>query len=298
MIQIQYLGEIAALVSALGMVVCSISFEAAGRKVGSLTVNISRLIFGITFLIITTSITRGLPLPVDATLKGYTFLGVSGFIGMFLGDLFMFEAFVLLGARVTTLIMTLVPVVTSISAWIILGETLSLNEVLAISLTVGGIFLVMFYKGKKHKGGVRFPLKGVLYASLGVLGQALGMVFSKIGLENYDPIAGTQIRIIVAIIALVILITTKKKWKEVKFGIKDFGAMKWTLLGSFFGPFLGVVAMLVALKNTSTGIVSTLSSISPILVIPFSVVVFKEKVSLMEVVGAFLSVIGVSLFFI
>jgi len=280
------------------MVVCSVSFEAAGKKVGSLTVNITRLIIGMLFLAVTAQLTRGVALPVDATMKSYTFLGISGFIGMFLGDLFMFESFVLLGARITTLIMTLVPVVTALSAWVILGETLSGMEVLAILLTVGGILLVMYYKGM---GGVKkdiIPLKGVLCAIGGVMGQALGMVFSKIGVEGYDPIASTQIRLIVAIAAFIILITVKGKWSEVGRGIKDVNAMKWIGIGSFFGPFLGVAAMLVALKYASAGIVSTLSSTSPILVIPFSVIIFKERICMMEVLGAVVSVVGVSLFFI
>lgn len=280
------------------MVVCSVSFEAAGKKVGSLTVNITRLIIGMLFLAVTAQLTRGVALPVDATMKSYTFLGISGFIGMFLGDLFMFESFVLLGARITTLIMTLVPVVTALSAWVILGETLSGMEMLAILLTVGGILLVMYYKGR---GGVKrdtIPVKGVLCAMGGVMGQALGMVFSKIGVEGYDPIASTQIRLIVAIAAFLILITIKGKWSEVGRGIKDINAMKWIGVGSFFGPFLGVAAMLVALKYASAGIVSTLSSTSPILVIPFSVVIFKEKICMMEVLGAVISVVGVSLFFI
>jgi len=286
------------LVAAFGMVVCSVSFEAAGKKVGSLTVNITRLIIGMLFLAVTAQLTRGVALPVDATMKSYTFLGISGFIGMFLGDLFMFESFVLLGARITTLIMTLVPVVTALSAWVILGETLSGMEVLAILLTVGGILLVMYYKGM---GGVKkdiIPLKGVLCAIGGVMGQALGMVFSKIGVEGYDPIASTQIRLIVAIAAFIILITVKGKWSEVGRGIKDVNAMKWIGIGSFFGPFLGVAAMLVALKYASAGIVSTLSSTSPILVIPFSVIIFKERICMMEVLGAVVSVVGVSLFFI
>ncbi|OQY42728.1 MAG: hypothetical protein B6227_00980 [Fusobacteriia bacterium 4572_74] len=143
-----------ALVAAFGMVGASISFEIAGKKVGSLTVNIMRLIQGMIFLSITSLYMRGLPFPTDASLKEYTFLGISGFIGMFLGDLFMFESFVLLGARITTLIMTAVPVVTALSAWILIGETLSFKEGLAVFLTVGGIFLVMFYgngSGEKKK---------------------------------------------------------------------------------------------------------------------------------------------------
>lgn len=280
------------------MVVCSVSFEAAGKKVGSLTVNIMRLFIGMAFLSTTAYFTRGMLLPLDATMKSYTFLGISGFIGMFLGDLFMFESFVLLGARVTTLIMTLVPVVTALSAWIILGETLTPLEMLAIFLTVGGILLVMYYKGRGGAVKNTIPLRGILCAIGGVMGQALGMVFSKIGVEGYDPIASTQIRLIVAVIAFIALITIKGRWSEVKIGTRDLKAMKWIGIGSFFGPFIGVAAMLVALKYASAGIVSTLSSTSPVLVIPFSVIIFKEKVCMMEVLGAIISVVGVSLFFI
>lgn len=280
------------------MVVCSVSFEVAGKKVGSLTVNIMRLFIGMAFLSITTYFTRDMLLPLDATMKSYTFLGISGFIGMFLGDLFMFESFVLLGARLTTLIMTLVPVVTALSAWIILGETLTPLEMIAIFLTVGGIILVMYYKGRGGAVKHTIPPKGILCAIGGVMGQALGMVFSKIGVEGYDPIASTQIRLIVAIIAFIALITIRGRWNEVKTGTKDLKAMKWVGIGSFFGPFIGVAAMLVALKYASAGIVSTLSSTSPVLVIPFSVIIFKEKVCIMEVLGAIISVVGVSLFFV
>jgi drug/metabolite transporter (DMT)-like permease len=301
-IKIKYLGETMALVAALGMVGASISFEVAGKKVGSLTVNILRLIQALIFLSITAFFVRGIPFPVDASLKEYTFLGVSGFIGMFLGDLFMFESFVLLGARITTLIMTSVPVVTALSAWIMLGETLSFKEGIAVLLTIGGIFLVMFYgHGKKTKKGEKkekFPIKGILCAIGGVLGQSLGLIFSKIGLESYDPLAATQIRVIVATIAFIILISVRGKWKEVKKGTKDKAALKWLVVGSFFGPFIGVTAMLIALKNASAGIVSTLSSTSPILVIPFCIIIFKEKVKPIEILGAVISVGGASLFFI
>ncbi len=287
-----------ALIAALGMAGASISFEVAGKKVGSLTVNIMRLIQGMIFLSITSFYVRGLPFPVDASPKEYTFLGISGFIGMFLGDLFMFESFVLLGARITTLIMTTVPVVTALSAWIMLGETLSFQEGTAVLLTIGGIFLVMFKSGVKGEKKEKYPIKGILCAVGGVLGQALGMVFSKIGLESYNPIGATQIRIIVATIAFIILISIRGKWGEVKSGIKNKKAFKWLIIGSFFGPFIGVTAMLIALKNTSAGIVSTLSSTSPILVIPFCILIFKERVRPIEILGAVISVGGASLFFI
>jgi len=124
------------------------------------------------------------------------------------------------------------------------------------------------------------------------------LVFSKIGLESYDPLAATQIRVVVAMVAFMILISIRGKWGEVKKGVKNKKALKWLVIGSFFGPFMGVTSMLIALKNASTGIVSTLSSTSPILIIPFCILIFKERVKPIEVLGAVISVGGASLFFI
>ncbi|NLK64704.1 MAG: EamA family transporter, partial [Tissierellia bacterium] len=58
-----------------------------------------------------------------------------------------------------------------------------------------------------------------------------------------------------------------------------YGRNGWELfVGSVTGPYIGVVLSLVALQYTAAGIVSSISSISPILIIPASIVIFKEKV--------------------
>jgi drug/metabolite transporter (DMT)-like permease len=74
--------------------------------------------------------------------------------------------------------------------------------------------------------------------------------------------------------------------------------MKYISIGSFFGPFLGVSFSLLAVQYTATGIVSTIISISPILIIPASILIFKEKVLPKEILGALVSIIGVALLFI
>ena len=74
--------------------------------------------------------------------------------------------------------------------------------------------------------------------------------------------------------------------------------MKGTVIGSVFGTFLGVSFSLLAVKYASTGVASTIMAIVPILLIPPAVFLFKQKVSLPEIIGAFMSVGGVTLFFI
>jgi drug/metabolite transporter (DMT)-like permease len=68
-------------------------------------------------------------------------------------------------------------------------------------------------------------------------------------------------------------------------------------LGSFFASFLGISFSLLAIKNTETGIAGTLMAIQPVILIPFSIVFLKEKVTVIEILGALITVFGVALFF-
>jgi uncharacterized membrane protein len=135
----------------------------------------------------------------------------------------------------------------------------------------------------------------VFYAFLGAVGQAIGLIFSKVGLGNYNTFAATQIRTVAGFICFALFITIRKQWGILPIAIKNKEGIKFTLLGSFFGPFIGVSLSLVAIRCTTAGIVSTITSITPIIIIPFSIFLFKEKVKLIEIFGAFVSVTGVTI---
>ena len=142
------------------------------------------------------------------------------------------------------------------------------------------------------------PIKGFFYAFMGALGQALGLIFSKVGMGNYDAFAATQIRTIAGLIGFSIIITYSNAWRNVFSAIKQVRVMKYITIGSFFGPFLGVSFSLLALQYTATGIASTIMSISRIIIIPFSIIVFNEAVTKKEILGAFISILGVGILFL
>ena len=80
--------------------------------------------------------------------------------------------------------------------------------------------------------------------------------------------------------------------------LRDLPALRFITLGAILGPFLGVAAALFALQRTPAGIASSLTSLSPVLIIPFSMLIFKEKVLPKEVLGALISIAGVALLFL
>jgi drug/metabolite transporter (DMT)-like permease len=262
-------------------------------------VNLIRRVAGFLFLSVFTVFRRGMFFPADASGYNWLWLSLSGLVGFVFGDFFLFKSYTVIGSRFSMLIMNLVPPITALAGFLILGERLSLFHFVGMILTFSGISLAIF---SRRDGEERLSLKlaprGVLYAVGGAVGQALGLILSKLGMKDYDPFAATQIRIIAGIAGYIILVTLMSRWSNVKKAASDGKAIGATTLGAFFGPFLGVSFSLVAIKFTSAGIASTIMALVPVFIILPSVLINKQKVTIKEILGAIISVAGVALFFL
>jgi drug/metabolite transporter (DMT)-like permease len=294
-----HIGEFAALGVAFSWTITALAFEHAAKRVGSLNVNLLRLPIAFIFLTVFNLFSRNFALPTDAGQHQWIWLTISGFVGFVIGDLFLFKAFILIGSRFSMLIMTIVPPMTAFMGWLVLHETLSVFSLLGMVLTITGIVIaVNAHKDQETKKFSAESIKGILYALAGTFGQSGGLILSKIGMQNYNPFASSQIRILAGTVGFVGIMILLKRFNNIFSAIKDMEGMKGILIGSFFGPFLGVGFSLFAIQHSNTGIVSTIMAIVPILIIPPAVFLFKQKISALEVIGAFLSVIGVAMFFI
>lgn len=292
-----HLGEISALCVAVCWTFSALFFEKAGNQIGSLSVNVIRLMAAIILLGLIAWITRGYFLPTDATPYHWFWLSLSGFIGFFLGDLFLFHSYSMIGSRMAQLVMTLAPPITAITGLFVLNEHLALKQSLGITITVCGILLAMVRKKKGEKFNFHVPLKGFLFALGGAAGQAIGLVLSKKGLNGYDVISATQIRAITGGIFFVLLITYLKRWSYIRKAFSNTSGLKFVLSGSVFGPVIGVSLSLFAVAHTEAGVAATLMALVPITIIIPSALMFKEKITFYQVLGAFVSVAGCILLF-
>lgn len=157
---------------------------------------------------------------------------------------------------------------------------------------------------------LHLPLKGVLLGLGGALGQGLGIVLSKIGMNHYAiaakgsqvadyiPFAATQMRIITGVIGFSLIIFLTRRAGVLKKGIKDRRAIAAIFMGAIFGPFVGVSLSLMAVQHTNTAVASTIMATTPIIILIPYVLLYKKKISPIEILGAILSVVGVSLFFL
>jgi drug/metabolite transporter (DMT)-like permease len=288
-----HIGEIAGLGVSICWTVSALTFEKAGHKIGSLSVNFIRLLMAIIFIGITTYFTRGIFFPTDATPYQWFWLGLSGFVGFFLGDMFLFKSYMVIGSRTAALIMSFAPMLTAIIGWFFLNEKLSGMNIAGILVSISGIIIAISNSRMK----LNIPFKGFLLAFGGASGQAVGLILSKKGMGHYDPIAATQIRALFGILSFAILITVLRRWKKVGNSFTHTSSMKFLAVGSMFGPFIGVALSLFAIQQTKTGIASTLMALVPVFIILPSAIMFKEKITPQQVIGAAISIFGASLFF-
>jgi drug/metabolite transporter (DMT)-like permease len=292
-------GELLALATALLWTFSSLAWTSAGRRIGALAVSFIRLVIAAAFMIAYCRVTRGLWLPTDADASTWLFMGASGFFGFFLCDICMFKSLLMIGPRLTLLIFSLSPPIAAIISWVFIDDKLALLQWIAMGITLAGIVWVVMERpnGEASSYLPGHRCRGIMLGVLASLANGIGMVLSKkgIGDGHYDAMAATLIRAIVALPGYVMLITLWRRWPAMLAGARDFRAVGILTFGATVGPFIGVAVSLVALRHAPTGVVATIIATMPVLIMPFTIVLYREKVSLRAAGGAIVAVAGIAM---
>jgi len=292
------LGQVAALGTAACWAAGSYLFTIAARRLGSLTLNQARITLALVFLSAFTFAARGTAWAPEAAPRQILFLVVSGLVGLTLGDWAYFRALVAIGPRLGTLLMTLAPPLTAILAVPVLHERLSWVGIAGMAVTIAGVGWVVL-----ERSAVPIPrghrVLGVAMGALGSLGQAVGLILSKIGMGNeIDPLPATAIRMAAATAGIWLVAGLSRRARNVRLLRTDRTARLAVLGACLLGPVTGVWLSLVAVRLTEAGIAATLMSTTPVLVLPLVMFVGRERVSPRAAFGALVAVAGVGMLFL
>ena len=295
-----FLGEIAALATSFFFALTALIFAATGRMVGSQVTNRVRLLFALVYLVFLNLILFREPLPFSADGSRWVWLGLSGIIGLSLGDTFFFQSLVSVGPRLGSLLLSLAPIFGSLIAWVFFGETLTLLQITGIVLALAGIGWVVLSHEEPPDTPHGDTRRGVLFGILAGLGQAVGLVFSKQGMfGEFSPFQANVIRILAAVIFTWVWTALERKAGATFTALRAKPRVIWLIaLGALAGPLLGVVASLYAVQHTEIGVASTLMALPPVIVLPVSYFVFKEKIGWQAVAGTILAIAGVAVLFL
>jgi len=299
------IGEVAALVTAVFWTVTAVCFEFAARRIGSLALNVLRLAAALILFTILGIVLRGELLPLGAGAEVWFWLSLSGLVGFVFGDLFLFQAYIDIGARLTQVVFASAPLMTAVIGWFALGERISAVGLLGMVVVVAGISLVVMARGPsmpETAGNAASPparrLRGLFFALMGALGQAGGLVLSKIGAPSSDPFVATQIRVIAGLIGFLVVAAVWRRSAEPWKALRDRSVLGVLSVGAFFGPFLGVSLGLFSVQRSNAGVAATLMGLTPILILIPAVFLKSERVTPREAVGALVAVAGSSLLFL
>jgi drug/metabolite transporter (DMT)-like permease len=292
-----FIGEIAALTAAFFWGFGAFLFESAGARIGALATNLMRLLLACLLLSVTLFILQGSFFPLHASKHSVCWLGLSGLVGLALGDGALFYAIVILGPRLSILLLSLAPPFTAIIAWLFLDERLGLYAILGILLTFCAIIWVVSEPhGKEHFRGSKAV--GVTLGLIGALGQGLGVILAKYGLTaELDALSATLLRMIPAAVVMWLFAVIIRQAKPTIVAMKDKRAALAVLGGAVFGPFIGVWLSIVAVKYTEAGVAATLLATVPIMIIPLEFIIHKRKPSMRALLGTMTAVVGIALIF-
>jgi drug/metabolite transporter (DMT)-like permease len=296
------MGEIAALATSFCWSFTSIQFTLASQRIGPGVVNRARLVLAVLYLSLAHLALQRELWPIHAEPFRWGWLGLSGTIGLVLGDSCLYQAFLLIGTRRAMLLMTLAPVISTLLAWGWLGEILNPVEMGAVLLTVGGIAWVVSERQSAQGASVESKRQyalGVLLGLGGASGQALGLVTAKQGLVgDFPSLSATLIRMVVATGVIWLLTLARGQVGATWPALSDKKARLFLAGGALTGPFIGVWLSMVAVQHTHVGIASTLMALPPIILIPLSHWVFHEQISPRSVAGTIIALAGATIIFL
>lgn len=308
-----YIGEYISLGVAISWTATAILGEIATKHLGTFTLNIWRMLLVLLFSSVLLLFSTGSPLPLHANAETWMWLLLSGIVGYVIGDFCLFNSYLVIGSQYGQLFMTLAPMMAAFTAWITIGQTLSLQSLMAMIVTMTGIAVSITGRGERHRFSLKLPLRGVLFGIGAGTGQGVGLVISKIGIDHYQqccgidtgdstawilPFSANAIRCMAGLVGYVTIMYFREGFHRFKEGAKDVKGMTAALFTTIFGPFVGVGFSLMAVQYTSAGIASTLMATTPILILLPSHLIFHTAITKNNIVGAVISVFGVSLFFL
>jgi drug/metabolite transporter (DMT)-like permease len=299
------LGLIAAFITLCCWTVGTFSFTTASRLYSPISINRVRLLYATVLLTVVVCVWRQIslvelfskPLP-----EHWLWFGISGVVGLSIGDFFAFSAFKMMGSSRTSLFSTFAPGAALFGGIFFLGEQMNTIGLVGMTVSIGGLiwFIQSASSEQKGKENKEYLTRGIIYAILGALSQGLGLVFAKKGLiietdtGRLMPLHATWIRMFSATaIVYVVGLFRGNLWNEFKTVSFTPAIIKPVLTGTVFGPVIGVSMSLYAASVIEVSLAQTIFSLLPISVMLAAVFLGREKLERTSIIAALIGVSGV-----
>ena len=289
-----------AILAALCWSISSLISVDISCTIGGLVFNRLRLFFvSIMLILYTTAIDTWKTIELDLL----NIIILSGVIGVFFGDTLLFIALQKIGPRRNNILFALAAPFTILLNIFFLKQNMTLIELIGCFTVFIGVVIAIAYGTNKENSHRWESIEGSLYLGiifgiLAALCQAIGLIIMKPILDlGVDPIASAAVRTSVSAILLSFTFMSNNKYL-VSLNPITMKLVFKSIISGFLGMALGMSLLLVALQHADAGIVATLSSTSPVLVLFLIWVLTKKLPTLGAWIGTVLAIVGTGLIFI
>ena len=300
-------GELIALLTTLCWSLGIFPFTEAAKRIGSAPLNQYRLLLAWIIISVILFFWNDLnPTELFTTPQPYhfLFLGLSGIIGFSIGDYCSFNSFKLLGPKLASLYTTFAPGAALIIGYIALNESINAIGILGIFITISGVIWLTLSKKDSNAAtqvGYTRDKKGIIYGIIGALCQGTGLVLSKYGMDYYEVKLPTMhavwIRLLFAFSAafVVSLLAGKLRANSKPIFSNEKNNLPFMFLGTLLGPVMGVTLSLFAIQKLEVAVAQTIFALLPLFVLPISLIVYKERITIQSVFACIMALAGVLL---
>lgn len=301
------MGIIFALLTTLSWSIGIFPFTEASRRLGLNSLNHFRLLLATVLLFIMcllTNATLFFHLFSINYLNAWLWFGLSGIIGLAIGDYFFFGLYAIMGARIGSIFTTLSPAAALLTSRLFIDERINSIGIIGIGITIVGVLIINL--NKKDESHLVLThgskLKGILYGILAAFCQGIGLVLAKKGFMSMkeevlemNPVHATFIRMFISILLLSVVTILSGNINKVLFPllINKKGGIKHAIAGTFFGPVIGVCLSLYTITLIEATVAQTIFSLVPMAAVFIAFLIYNEKLSVASVLSALISVLGV-----
>lgn len=245
-------------------------------------------------------------------------LAASGLVGIAIASTTYFATIHSVGPRITALLFSLTSPFALALGYIVLGETITPWQGLGVALVLAGVILAIGVPRRFLPQGEAAPAMpvvapatmavatppappltgplwpGIVLGIITALGQAIGTLLARPAMAaGVEPFTAMALRAgLAALIFMALAATPFGRSRPLADGPRTIAL---ALIAAFIGTALGMSFLMAALHRGSVGIVSTLSSLTPVLILPMVWIRTGQRPTLPAWIGASLAIAGTAL---
>ncbi|HPE62158.1 MAG: DMT family transporter [Thiothrix sp.] len=229
---------------------------------------------------------------------------LSGVIGIFLGDAALFATMNRMGPRRTGILFAMNAPMAVVLGWLFLDEQLSLRNGTGILLCIGGVLLAIVF-GKRRSQIHQWesisgsPWTGIALGLGAALAQATGaLIVRPVMQTGADPATVSCLRVLAGVVCLNGLryLLARKPSQKPPVALTP-ALLGQVALSGFIAMALGMTLLLFGLAGGKVGIITTLSAMAPVILLPLLWLRTGEVPAAGAWIGAVLVVAGCGLIF-